>query len=707
MHESKYKRINTKFLFEEFKSSLKNLDLTEQGLCLSQVELCRPETDLLSEADLDLKDVAVDNCDTVYAIDQKSMSILPYHRDFESLRFPAYKYGVLTSLLQDPKGIAVDESSVYLIGTFRTQEGRVEGLVALGKKDLKFLWTVLKGPEGLSLKELNDLDIDSAGNLYVLEKGRNRVLKLSLSEKEKTFFEIAKEKLYQPENIYVNIKGVLHIFDRNSKDFVLRADGTFEEREINPELQEIVSRRRAHDSKKNIYLIDKAGKKLSFLEYIKENRHDSEGSFRGTYLSKPVDSQVWKNSWYRFLLEGSFPKGTRVEFHYYISDKLLDENELKELPESEWEDGLPGSSSVQGEEKRDALFRTKLKGRYLWFLLTLTGTEKLSPVVSSVTLFFPKVSYLDYLPSVYREEPVNQDFLDRFLAIFESLFFETEFEIDHLGRYFDAAGTPPEFLEWLGSWVAASWERGNPEYRKKVQGTKLSPEAKQREFISRAVLLYRERGTREGLENLIFLFTGKKPLIVENLHTDRIKENQEYTEEFKKDLDELRNVESRRAGSRKTESRNDGPGKDLRKNNESPEQKNDLFFPPEAARVKLPAGIKPGLREVSLHDFLFGEEKFGFFVFFKEPLTVSEVELIQNIIDEEKPAHTTYKIKVLEPWFYLDGYTYLGENTWLERQEFLLEKQSVLGRDTVLGTEKGSEAPSKNCGAGTLGNTFL
>ncbi|MDD4248667.1 MAG: phage tail protein [Methanosarcina sp.] len=348
------------------------------------------------------------------------------------------------------------------------------------------------------------------------------------------------------------------------------------------------------------------------------------------------------------MLEGSFPSGTKVEFRYYISDEPLGKNKLKELPESEWEEGLPGSSAVQGEKKRDALFRTELKGRYLWFKITLTGTETLSPAVSSVMVFFPKVSYLEYLPSVYREDSANRDFLDRFLAIFESLFFETDFTIDHLSRWFDAAGTPPEFLEWLGSWVGAYQGRGENTDRKKVL------EAKKREFISQAVSMYRERGTREGLENLIFFYTEKKPVIVENLPTVCPKENN---------------------------------GNESRKETENPERKKFLFFPPEAATLKLPGRKGAGGREASLHEILFGGDKFSFVVLFKEKPEETDLELIRNIIEEEKPAHMTCKIKVLEPWFYLDGHTYLGENTILKRPEFLLGKCSVLGRDTALGVE--------------------
>ena len=76
------------------------------------------------------------------------------------------------------------------------------------------------------------------------------------------------------------------------------------------------------------------------------------------------------------------------------------------------------------------------------------------------------------MPSVYREDSVNRDFLDRFLAMFESLFFEIDFTIDHLGRWFDAKGTPPEFLEWLGSWVGAYQGSGGRCRHKESSGSK-------------------------------------------------------------------------------------------------------------------------------------------------------------------------------------------------------------------------------------------
>lgn len=64
---------------------------------------------------------------------------------------------------------------------------------------------------------------------------------------------------------------------------------------------------------------------------------------------------------------------------------------------------------------------------------------------------------------------------------------------------------PQEFLSWLGEWVALSrWAELD--------------EDTQREFIARAVSLYRKRGTREGLREVIRIYTRLAPGIDE-LHS--------------------------------------------------------------------------------------------------------------------------------------------------------------------------------------------
>jgi phage tail-like protein len=107
-------------------------------------------------------------------------------------------------------------------------------------------------------------------------------------------------------------------------------------------------------------------------------------------------------------------------------------------------------------------------------------------------------SYLQYLPPCYQED----DFLGRFLLIFESIIDPLERCIDQIPLYFDPRMTPESFLNWLASWVnIALNEKWSIEQR--------------RSLIRAAAELYRWRGTRRGLSEYLQLYTGVKPIIVE------------------------------------------------------------------------------------------------------------------------------------------------------------------------------------------------
>lgn len=132
--------------------------------------------------------------------------------------------------------------------------------------------------------------------------------------------------------------------------------------------------------------------------------------------------------------------------------------------------------------------------------------------------------YLAYLPAIYQQDAqLNEpNFLGRFLLGFEQILtglgeihepgleemldgivdpVSGTLRLAGLQRYFDPSPTAPdsarapvEFLEWLSGWVALSL-RGDLD------------ELTQRELIARAVSLYRLRGTKRGLEEIIAIYT--------------------------------------------------------------------------------------------------------------------------------------------------------------------------------------------------------
>ena len=112
---------------------------------------------------------------------------------------------------------------------------------------------------------------------------------------------------------------------------------------------------------------------------------------------------------------------------------------------------------------------------------------------------------LQYLPNVLRGDP----FLARFLLIFQSITDPIEHSISATHHYLDPRLTPSEFLDWLASWLDLTLDPGLDERAK-------------RELITRAVELYRWKGTRRALREELQIRTGGRPLVVENFDGLRI-----------------------------------------------------------------------------------------------------------------------------------------------------------------------------------------
>lgn len=101
--------------------------------------------------------------------------------------------------------------------------------------------------------------------------------------------------------------------------------------------------------------------------------------------------------------------------------------------------------------------------------------------------------YLEMLPVIFQE----QDFLGRFLMIFERLWEPLEWRQDHIEMYFDPRTAPVGFLGWLERWLGLEHE---PRQH--------WDERRRREFLINATDLYRKRGTTLGLQNMIEICTG-------------------------------------------------------------------------------------------------------------------------------------------------------------------------------------------------------
>jgi phage tail-like protein len=219
---------------------------------------------------------------------------------------------------------------------------------------------------------------------------------------------------------------------------------------------------------------------------------------QGFYYSQALDSELYRCQWHRILLRGEAPPGAHIEISTYTAEALLpSDDQVQNLPEDAWETKQIANEMPGGEW--DCLIRNG-GGRYLWLRLEFRGNGKVTPILESIVIEFPRISLRRYLPAVFGMEPVSADFTDRFLSLFDTSFRSIEETVDNQARYFDPLSAPIErdpktgtdFLSWLASWIGFSLDRN-------------WPEAKRRQFLKRAGKLYDLRGTRPGLWRQLLL----------------------------------------------------------------------------------------------------------------------------------------------------------------------------------------------------------
>ena len=109
-----------------------------------------------------------------------------------------------------------------------------------------------------------------------------------------------------------------------------------------------------------------------------------------------------------------------------------------------------------------------------------------------------KGRYLRYLPALYEQD----EFMVRFLMLFESFWRPIEQQIGGIHNYLDADFTPPSFLPWLASWFHLTLERH-------------FTEAQRRRLLKSIMRLYRRRGTKQALQEYLEILTDNPVEIVE------------------------------------------------------------------------------------------------------------------------------------------------------------------------------------------------
>ncbi len=334
----------------------------------------------------------------------------------------------------------------------------------------------------------------------------------------------------------------------------------------------------------------------------------------GVWMSDSLDSGAAETEWHKLVLQASEYNDTRINIRYFASDtkEIVLGHERVNLDTYITDATIGAETKLSNlshiwskplHDPEDALL-LNAKGRYLWVYVEMMGSEQHSPAIHSLEVHFPRLSFLENLPSIYQRDAASSEFLSRYLSIFQTLLDETDQQIQRVTQTFDANHVTGSSLNWLLSWIG-------------IQAEDNWTEDQLKQLLKQAPVIYGMRGTKYAMEVLISIFTGEKPIILEYEQVKPLKEHPELGE---------------------------------------------------------------------LSERLYAADPHVFNVLVKPEHVGTEKDRItlQQLIDATKPAFSTGKLIVLQPWVYMDLHSYLGMNTVLSEPTLLtLDGRSSMPHHTI------------------------
>ncbi|MES2938100.1 MAG: phage tail protein [Pseudomonadota bacterium] len=339
----------------------------------------------------------------------------------------------------------------------------------------------------------------------------------------------------------------------------------------------------------------------------------------------PFDAGV-EREWERAWVEGDVPAGTAVEVELAqaASDAVVP-------PASEWH-SLPGPDALLAP-----LHSAPGARRFLWLRIRLASADpSRTPVLYQVRAATAAEDLRDHLPATYRRNDPDGT-LQRLLQWMRGEFLAVEERIDDMPRVADPDFAPATQLNWLSQWLAFELPR-------------IADDGQRRELLREAVALMARRGTPASIAAFVEWHTGIRPAIFESQVQRRLWVLGESSAlGFDTQLPPL-----------------DPNGMVV------PDLDTAVGCPP-LAEGEPPVGRavvgESGPLAAHLVGLpLFAEDAYRFCVVVDRHRLqhAGTLQELQRIVDREKPAHTDYRVSVVEP-------------------QLCVGLQALVGVDTIVG----------------------
>lgn len=360
----------------------------------------------------------------------------------------------------------------------------------------------------------------------------------------------------------------------------------------------------------------------------------------GTLTTKTFDSGIENCIWHRVQLDAAVPQGTIIEVSTQTSETNTNTDTWSEA----------STLSLTGNDP-DCLVQSPA-GRYLRMQVLLKTNGIASPLLRGARIYFPRESYLQYLPAIYQEDDESRVFLDRFLSIFQTTFDALDQRINDTWKLFDPASTPDKWYRWLASWLALPI---NPVWTNQQR----------RAALKSAGRVYPKRGTLAGVQELIKEYSDVDARLVEHF---RLRQLLILSDQPSSKPPDQPSTETVLGGSGRLWSRDYY-------------QRLQLGVYSRVGYFRLTGEPEPGIEPLA-----WGANEFT--VFFNcDPYQVDETrQRVAEVVEREKPAFTKANYAPVFPRMRVGVQSTLGVDTRIGMiAPLLLGATGTLGHDSILG----------------------
>ncbi|WP_031064388.1 phage tail protein [Streptomyces sp. NRRL WC-3742] len=257
----------------------------------------------------------------------------------------------------------------------------------------------------------------------------------------------------------------------------------------------------------------------------------------GRVIGYRLDSGAYRTRWGRIFLDACIPPGTDLRVGFLTSDEDSVPDPVPWTPavqgrravrHTELTPPLPSALRLAQLGPGSRLFRRPTgrewpwaqiapddafetyeapvdapPGRYLWVVLDLGGTARLTPRVRSLRVERPGHRLLAHLPRAFSRDEQDADFLQRYLAPAEGMLHDLDGRAALRAVLLDPTATPQEALGWLAGLLGLALDRRWPLDARRA-------------LVAQAYDLYRIRGTLACLERILRIYLPVPVAVVEN-----------------------------------------------------------------------------------------------------------------------------------------------------------------------------------------------